>query len=102
MRALIGLFLAMTLVAGLAAAVADKKVSDDEIYDRVRLKLASDPDVKGGALEVAVSQGVVTIRGKVDKEKARQKAEKLAKKVSGVKQVVNQLRIEKPGTPGTK
>jgi osmotically-inducible protein OsmY len=49
--------------------------------------------VKGGAFTVEVKDGVVTIKGVVEKEKARVKAEKLAKKVKGVKSVVNQLQI---------
>lgn len=69
-------------------------VTDDTIFDKVRLKLASDPDVRGGAFEVAVKDGVVTIKGRVDKESYKQRAEKLTKKVKGVKGVVNQLLVE--------
>lgn len=69
-------------------------VTDDTIFDMVRLKLASDPDVRGGAFEVAVKDGVVTIKGRVDKESYKQRAEKLTKKVKGVKGVVNQLLVE--------
>lgn len=68
--------------------------SDDEIYDQVRRKLANDPDVKGGALGVEVKEGVVTLTGAVEKEKAREKAERLTKKVKGVKSVVNQLVVK--------
>lgn len=70
-----------------------QKVSDDEIYDKVRLRLASDRDVRGMAIEVDVKDGVVTLRGRVDKEKARRRAEKLARKVKGVVQVINELRV---------
>lgn len=69
-------------------------VTDDTIFDMVRLKLASDPDVRGGAFDVQVKDGVVTIKGRVDKESYKQRAEKLAKKVKGVKSVVNQLLVE--------
>ena len=69
-------------------------VTDDTIFDRVRLKLASDPDVRGGAFDVQVKDGVVTIKGRVDKESYKQRAEKLTKKVKGVKSVVNQLLVE--------
>ena len=69
-------------------------VTDDTIFDRVRLKLASDPDVRGGAFDVQVKEGVVTIKGRVDKESYKQRAEKLTKKVKGVKSVVNQLLVE--------
>ena len=69
-------------------------VTDDTIFDMVRLKLASDPDVRGGAFDVHVKDGVVTIKGRVDKESYKQRAEKLAKKVKGVKSEVNQLLVE--------
>lgn len=83
------------LLAALAClpASTEEKVSDDEIYDKVRLKLASDRDVRGMGIEVHVEQGVVTLRGRVDKEKARRKAEKLAKQVKGVVRVINELRV---------
>jgi len=87
----------LCLAAALAFGQAEPKkpaTVDDTIYDQVRLRLASDPDVKGGAFQVDVKDGVVTLRGKVEKEKYRQKAEKIAKKVKGVKSIVNQLTID--------
>ena len=69
-------------------------VTDDTIFDMVRLKLASDPDVRGGAFDVQVKDGVVTIKGRVDKESYKQRAERLTKKVKGVKSVVNRLLVE--------
>jgi len=65
--------------------------TDDLITDNVRLKLASDPDVKGGAIQVDVRQGVVTLTGVVETQKIKMKAEKISRKVKGVKQVVNNL-----------
>lgn len=70
--------------------------ADDRITDQVRMKLATDPDVKGGALDVTVSSGVVTIKGRVDTEKGKNKATKLAKKVKGVKSVENDLQVGPP------
>ena len=89
-------FLLAFLVAAFCLA-ADKPVSDDAIADQVMLKLAADPDVKGGALKVDCKAGVVTLSGQVDSTHAKDKASKLAKKVKGVKQVVNNLSTgEKP------
>jgi hyperosmotically inducible protein len=81
----------------LAAAVpaAGQAVSDDAIIDNVRIKLAGDPVVKGGALNVDSKGGVVTLSGSVDQQKQKDKATKLAKKVKGVKQVVNQIVVKK-------
>lgn len=78
------------------ALFGDQK-QDDEIYDKVRLRLAGDPDVKGGALEVLVKNGEVTLQGIVRTEKAKAKAEKLAGKIKGVTKVINQLKISPTG-----
>ena len=73
---------------------ADKQpASDDLIYDNVKRRLANDADVKGGALEIDVKDGVVTLRGKVETDKLKQKAERLAKKITGVKKVVNEIQL---------
>jgi len=88
-KALVSLIIVFALAAGVWAA--EKHHSDDELYDLVRRKLADDVIVKGGALEVEVKDGVVTLRGKVELAKQKEKAEKLARKVSGVKQVNNEL-----------
>jgi hyperosmotically inducible protein len=74
---------------------ADKKVSDDSLHDLVMRKLADDADVKGGGLDIDVKDGVVTLRGKLESEKQIQKAERLAKKVNGVKKVVNEISLAK-------
>jgi osmotically-inducible protein OsmY len=88
----LSIFVALMLMA-ITLVAADKPVSDDALYDQVRLKLANDPDVGGRDIEVKVTQGVVQLNGSVKKEKAKAKAEKIAKKVKGVKSVVNQLRV---------
>ncbi len=71
-------------------------VSDDRITDQVRMRLTTDPDVKGGADEVVVKDGVVTITGRVDTDKGKTKATKLAKKVKGVRSVENDLQVGPP------
>lgn len=86
--------IALLLILALAVpAFAQHKISDDRIYDQVRQKLANDPDVKGGGFDVAVKDGVVTLKGTVNDKNAREKAEKLTKKVKGVTKVDNQLKI---------
>lgn len=95
LRAL-SIFLIVALVVPLSALnmSAQKNTnSDDRIYDAVRQRLANDPDVKGADLDVAVKNGVVTIKGTVNDEHAREKAEKITKKVKGVTRVDNQLKV---------
>jgi hypothetical protein len=62
-------------------------------------KQVDDTVVKGGALDIEVKDGVVTLKGKVELEQQKTKAEKLARKVSGVKQVDNQIVVVGKGNP---
>jgi osmotically-inducible protein OsmY len=91
-------FVAVLLLSGgvwTQAALADQK-TDDRIYDQVRMRLTTDQDVKGGGFEVSVKDGVVTIKGRADSERGKDRAAKLAKKVKGVKEVDNQLQVGPP------
>lgn len=90
--ALLLAFLLLGVSAG-AAALQDAS-EDDRIYDQVIQRLAADRDIKGNAFEVAVKDGVVTVKGTVTRESHRQKAERIIKRVKGVKQVVNELVIK--------
>jgi len=91
MKASICVFLITLLMAGVC--LAKDAVSDDMIYNNVRIKLASDQVVKGGALEVDVKDGVVTLGGSVEEPKQKDRATKLTKSVKGVKQVVNNITL---------
>lgn len=66
---------------------------DDALYDQVRLRLTRDRDVGSASINVKVSKGVVELIGTVKREQIKTKAEKLAKKVKGVQQVVNRLKV---------
>ena len=93
MRALPLIFAALLLSAA-APVFAQKQITDDQIHDQVMQRLAADRDVKGGGIDVEVSNGVVTLRGKVREARQKEKAERVTKKVKGVKQVVNELKLE--------
>ena len=82
-------------VAIVYAMPADKPVTDDYINDSVKQKLAADTVVKGGSLDVSVKDGVVTLSGKVSESRQKERAGSLAKRVHGVKSVVNNIKIEK-------
>ena len=84
----------LLLGAALAIGVAAQSKDDGRISDEIRRKLAGDPDVKCGACDVDVVDGMVTIKGTVAEEKFRGKAEKLAKKIKGVKGVDNKLTVK--------
>ena len=43
-----------------------------------------------------VKDGVVTISGKVKEQRQKDKAEQIARKVGGVKSVINNIKVDKP------
>jgi osmotically-inducible protein OsmY len=87
-------FLSLLLILVLIVPLfAQNSRDDDRIYDAVRTKLANDEEVKGGGLDVTVKDGMVTLRGRVHDQKAKDKAEKLTKKIKGVVSVTNELRL---------
>ncbi len=89
--------LVLLLLLSCSFAFAQKGTNpDDRISDQVRMRLATDPDVKGGALDVSVHDGVVILKGRVETDKGKNKATKLSKKVKGVKQVDNELTVGPP------
>jgi hyperosmotically inducible protein len=92
------LLLPLPMLVALAspAAAATKPVSDDYLVDSIRQKLAADPVVKGGAINVDVKDGAVVLSGTVEEDKQKVKAEKIAKKVTGVKTVKNDIKIAHP------
>jgi osmotically-inducible protein OsmY len=87
------LILALTVPLLVAQPKAVSSSSDDRIYNEVREKLALDTDVRGAAFDIEVKDGAVTLRGKVHTTKAKEKAEKIVKKVKGVVSVNNQLTL---------
>jgi hyperosmotically inducible periplasmic protein len=90
------LAIAVLLVSAISASAQKAANPDDRISDQVRMRLAVDQDVKGGAFDVTVKDGVVTIKGRVDTDKGKSRATKLAKKVKGVKEVDNELIVGPP------
>jgi osmotically-inducible protein OsmY len=73
--------------------VAQGNPSDDRIYDEVRRRLANDVDVRGAGFDILVKAGAVTMRGRVRDDRAKEKAEKIVKKVKGVVSVKNELKL---------
>ena len=91
------LLLALSLAAPILRA-NPLRADDDEIYDKVNQRLNADVDTHG-RVKIEVKNGVVTLTGMVKNDKARSRAEKLTKKVSGVKDVVNKIEVGEPKPP---
>jgi osmotically-inducible protein OsmY len=90
MRYLTLLFLILALVLpGFAA----EPVDDDTLYDQVRIRIANDRETGGNKIDVRVEDGKVELAGKVRTERQKVRAEKITKKVKGVKDVVNRIEV---------
>jgi hyperosmotically inducible protein len=94
-RLLLGLFaIAVTasLVAGCAQRVS-RPTDDNTIQVRVTTALLNDPEVKGSAIKVAVTNGVVVLSGPVRSKAEAAKALKVAQSISGVTNVESKLKV---------
>lgn len=69
--------------------------SDERIKEDISDRLMEDPDIDAREIEVAVSQGEVTLTGTVDTRDVKWHAECLCDDVPGVKEVQNNVRVQK-------
>ncbi|HEX4146577.1 MAG TPA: BON domain-containing protein [Pirellulales bacterium] len=82
----------------MASATADSAKIDSQLQRNVLEELKWEPSVDAAHIGVAVRQGIVTLSGDVPSYGEKYAAEKGAKRVSGVKAVVNELEVKLPGT----
>lgn len=68
---------------------------DDRIREDVCERLTMDHDVDASEIEVEVAEGVVTLSGTVNERHAKRLAEDIADSVRGVKDVQNNLRVNR-------
>lgn len=69
------------------------KRSDERIREDVNERLTGDYYLDAHDIDVSVSDGTVTLSGRVDSRNNKRRAEDLAERVSGVTDVTNQLRV---------
>ena len=70
-------------------------VSDATLTTKVHTALANDVGMRTMySINVDSDKGVVTLKGKVDSEATRQRAEEVAKRVGGVNSVRNELQVK--------
>jgi hypothetical protein len=67
--------------------------SDERIREDVSDKLMEHPDLDASEIEVRVSGGEVTLSGSVDSRWTKRLAEDIAESCTGVRDVMNQLRV---------
>ena len=83
--------------AELRGRMADERITDDQLVERVRAELGHHVE-RARAIEVVAENGAVTLRGEVPPEKLEEVLSTV-RGVRGVESVDSQLRV--PGTSGT-
>jgi hyperosmotically inducible periplasmic protein len=78
---------------------AKEMLNDAGITAKVKTQLAGDPAINALYVNVDTSKGVVILSGKVALAEQKVEAEKIARKVDGVKDVVNQIQVIGPTPP---
>jgi hyperosmotically inducible protein len=80
-----------------AATSVKDTATDMYITSAAKMRLLTDSETPGSDINVDTDRGVVTLFGTVPNTRAKQKAEMEARKVSGVKKVVNELQVVPSG-----
>jgi len=95
----VALLMVLAAVGGPAQA-ADRsigeKMDDTKITAAVKTKLAADRVKNLVDVGVETNDGVVRLYGKVPTPEDKFEAERVARRAKGVREVVNELRVEKP------
>jgi hypothetical protein len=73
----------------------DYRRSDDRVREEICDCMTDDPMLDASDITVQVSEGVVTLSGTVSSRDQKRRAEDVAERVSGVKDVTNQLRVSR-------
>lgn len=88
----LALLLTAPLVAGCGKTVGET-IDDTTITTRVKTAMLNDPTVGGLRIDVDTFKGAVTLSGTVKSDAERQQAIGLARRVSGVTQVKDNLQL---------
>ena len=72
---------------------AGEAIDDSVLTSKVKVGLIDDPITKAGQINVETYRGVVQLGGFVDNAQQKEQATKVARSVTGVKEVRNDLRI---------
>jgi hyperosmotically inducible protein len=89
--------LAFTIVAVLVLGACSttepvgQQIDDAGLTTKVKAKLTADPDVNPFEIDVDTTDGVVTLRGRVEEASDKTVAGRLARETEGVKRVRNEI-----------
>ncbi len=77
-----------------AGDIISASLEDAWLYTKIMAKLAANPDTPARKINVDVTNGLVTLRGRVESAATKAAVERTAKEVDGVKRLTNLLRVQ--------
>jgi osmotically-inducible protein OsmY len=89
---LLAMILSVFMTTGCGKTIRPS-VDDTSITTRVKTALLNDPEIKALSIDVATSNGVVTLSGQVRSAQERDKAVETARRTTGVADVKSALQI---------
>ena len=92
--ALLAIFLSSSGCTSMTGETAGQYVDDSTITASVKAKLVGDKVANLTRVDVDTTNQVVSLNGIVESSDQKQRAEQLAKQVSGVKRVQNNLQVQ--------
>jgi hyperosmotically inducible protein len=72
---------------------AGVQMNDSAITTKVKSKMTTDSDVKARNIDVTTDEGVVYLTGRVESQREKDEAERIARETDGVTKVVNHLKV---------
>ena len=75
------------------AEPARLRADDSTITSTIQAKLASDGDLQPNEIAVVAKRGVVTLKGRVKTDGARERAERYARETDGVQRVIDLVKV---------
>jgi osmotically-inducible protein OsmY len=75
------------------AEAARMQASDSTIAAAVKAKLAADGDLQPAEIVVTAKEGIVTLKGRVKTDLARERAERDARETDGVRRVIDLVKV---------
>jgi osmotically-inducible protein OsmY len=81
------------LAACRTAEEARTYATDSTITSAVKAKLAADGDLQPAEIVVTAKEGIVTLKGRVKTDLARERAERDARETDGVRRVIDLVKV---------
>jgi osmotically-inducible protein OsmY len=75
------------------AEAARMQASDSTIAAAVKAKVAADGDLQPAEIVVTAKEGIVTLKGRVKTDLARERAERDARETDGVRRVIDLVKV---------